>query len=76
MNTERALVIDGVQELTVEQLDAVSGGSDGGTVVSGWELVTSRAGGDGSSGGGGGSGTTPAGAWNDLLHNYGYPRMV
>jgi hypothetical protein len=56
-------------ELTIEELDAVSGG--GGAHFNNAELVVTDGG-----GGGGGIGTTPAGAWNACLNALGYPAQA
>ena len=64
--------IDTSRELTIDELDAVSGGGD--LSISKFIDTSSS-----SLPFGSGSGTTPrtpAGAWNDLLENYGYPRMA
>jgi hypothetical protein len=61
------------RELTIDELDAVSGGTNGGNVAGGWDLAhnTSVGGGGGDIGGGGNAG--PAiNAWNKLLGQYGY----
>jgi hypothetical protein len=56
MSTER--------ELTIDELDVVSGGGNHIPNV----IIEDVGGG----GGGGGSGTTPAGAWNACLKVFGY----
>jgi hypothetical protein len=57
-------------ELTIEQLDAVSGGgTNRGNVAAGWDLANNKI----IDGGGGGGGADPAiAAWNKLLGNYGF----
>ena len=61
------------RELTIDELDAVSGGgTNGGNVAGGWDLTTNYII-DGGGGGGGGGGADPAiAAWNKLLGNYGF----
>jgi hypothetical protein len=62
------------RELTIDELDAVSGGADGtrgGNVAAGWDMGKGGTIWGGPDGGGGGAG--PAiDAWNTLLHQYGY----
>jgi hypothetical protein len=57
------------RELTIDELDAVSGGgTNGGNVAGGWDLTTNYI-----IDGGGGGGADPAiAAWNKLLGNYGF----
>ena len=62
---------DAFRELTIDELDAVSGA----------EMLTIQKLTDAPSpkspdGGGGGGGTTPAGAWNACLNRYGFPNMA
>jgi len=64
------------RELTIDELDAVSGGSANNLpkdYAAGCTFVCPTGDGGGGSGGGGGGGGTkdPIGAWNDLLHQYG-----
>ena len=64
--------IDTSRELTIDELNVVSGGGE--FSISKFNDTSSSSFGFFS-----GSGTTrptPAGAWNDLLENYGYPRMA
>ena len=68
---------DTFRELTSNELDAVSGGANacGSGPLDCVALFTTL--GDTVGGGGGGGGvTTPAGAWNDCLHGYGFPSMA
>ena len=59
-------------ELTIQQLDAVSGGgTNRGNVAGGWDLTHNTI--DGGGGDIGGGGADPAiAAWNKLLGNYGF----
>jgi hypothetical protein len=63
MNTER--------ELTVDELDAVSGGANVCKTDPLYCIPIPIGPGEGG-GGGGGTTTDPIGVWNQLLHNYGY----
>ena len=63
--------IDTSRELTIDELELVSGGVSEFSIV---KLVDSSP--PNLPVGGGGGTRTPAGAWNDLLENYGYPRMA
>jgi uncharacterized membrane protein YgcG len=60
------------RELTIDELDAVSGGgTNGGNVAGGWDLTHNTIDGGGGDIGGGGAGPAIA-AWNKLLGNYGF----
>jgi uncharacterized membrane protein YgcG len=60
------------RELTIDELDAVSGGgTNGGNVASGWNLTHNTIVGGGGDIGGGGADPAIA-AWNKLLGNYGF----
>jgi hypothetical protein len=59
MNTER--------ELTINELDAVAGGS-----IKFNEFVIKKTSDSPGGDGGGGGGPSASGAWNTLLHNYGF----
>jgi hypothetical protein len=74
-HTSYGAVATSERELTVDELDAVSGGgTNGGNVAGGWDLKHNTiVGGGGDIGGGGGGGPDPAiAAWNKLLGNYGF----
>jgi hypothetical protein len=67
------------RELTIDELDAVSGGLDAckTTICVPTLFVQTDVGpGSGGGGGAGGSGTTPGGAWNDCLGVFGFPPMA
>ena len=63
MNTER--------ELSIDELDAVSGGTDLSSLSIAKQLDSPGIGGGGDGGGGGNAGTA-INAWNKLLGNYGF----
>ena len=61
------------RELTIDELDAVSGGStNGGNVTAGWDVKQNTIAGGVSGGGGGGNAGPAIDAWNKCLGVFGY----
>jgi hypothetical protein len=61
------------RKLTIDELDAVSGGStNGGNVTAGWDLGRNTSGWGWGDGGGGGDAGPAIDAWNKCLGVFGY----